>query len=27
VGFAGTPPSGSFHIASDGALGTKLTWS
>jgi hypothetical protein len=25
--FASTPASGSFHIASDGASGTKLTWS
>jgi hypothetical protein len=25
--FGVAPPSGSFHIASDGAAGTKLTWS
>jgi fibronectin-binding autotransporter adhesin len=27
LSFASTPASGSFHIASDGASGTKLTWS
>jgi hypothetical protein len=27
LAFASTPASGSFHIASDGASGTKLTWS
>jgi hypothetical protein len=27
LAFASTPSSGSFHIASDGAGGTKLTWS
>ncbi|WP_158929151.1 hypothetical protein [Acidisphaera sp. S103] len=27
LAFASTPATGSFHIASDGASGTKLTWS
>jgi hypothetical protein len=27
LAFASTPASGSFHIASDGASGTRLTWS
>jgi hypothetical protein len=27
LAFASTPVSGSFHIASDGSSGTKLTWS
>ena len=27
VGFGVTPASGSFHLASDGSAGTKLTWS
>jgi hypothetical protein len=27
LSFANTPASGSFHIAGDGAAGTKLTWS
>ena len=27
IGFAGVPTTGAFHVASDGAAGTKLTWS
>jgi hypothetical protein len=27
LGFASTPSTGAFHIAGDGATGTKLTWS
>jgi hypothetical protein len=26
LGFATTPTTGSFHISSDGATGTNLTW-